>query len=90
MTTTIYKLPLMLAGEATVNLQRGAKILCVQMQAEVPTMWYECDPAESLEPRRILMYGTGQRMMEFDKRGPYLGTLQVGIYVLHVYEGEPQ
>ncbi len=87
---TIYKVPLMIAGDATVNLQRGAKILCVQMQNEVPTMWYECDTAEPLEPRRILMYGTGQQMWEGDGRGPYLGTLQVAVYVFHVYEGVNQ
>lgn len=85
MNSTVWKFPLMLAVEQTINVPAGADWLTVQMQDDRPVVWAHVNPAAAQLPRRILMVGTGHALLG---KGVYLGTAQMvyGGYVWHFFE----
>lgn len=94
-TRRIFKYPLMVVDQQTIMMPRGADILCVQMQGEVPTLWAVVDPDWNGHPapeeaRTINIYGTGNPMR--DPMGLYIGTVQQfsGALVWHVFDATPQ
>jgi hypothetical protein len=66
-------------------MPRGARILALQMQAGTPTVWAVVNPDAPLEPRPLIIVGTGQ-LVPTDA-GVYIGTWQSGAFVFHVFEG---
>lgn len=81
----IYKYPLRLTDTQNVVMPRGARILTVQMQNAVPTLWAEVDPTDSVgEQRHITIIGTGNG--HTSPHSLYLGTVQDGPFVWHVFE----
>ena len=83
----IYKYPLSVGDEQTISMPIEGKVLTLQMQFGVPTLWVEIDPfyLNTKRDRSFRTFGTGQ---SFDKPGDYIGTYQLydGGIVLHVYE----
>jgi hypothetical protein len=88
-TKVIYKYPLKEAGTGriqTVELPVGAKILCVQAQGDVPTVWAEVLTVETkTETRLFQMQGTGWSFSDYGHH-EYIGTVQIDGYVWHFYE----
>jgi hypothetical protein len=86
---TIWKYPLN-GTDARLAIPGGAKILHVDQQADVPTLWAEVDPASPTVSRTFRVIGTGQPFPDDwpDDRWDYLGTAIVmsDRIVLHVYE----
>jgi hypothetical protein len=84
----IYKWALEVVDQQTLALPAGAQILCVQVQYERPCIWALVDPSAGLEPRALLMYGTGHPVS--DQAGRYIGTYQLdrGGLVFHVFEAK--
>jgi hypothetical protein len=83
---TIYKYPIKAADEQSVQLPKGAKILCVQTQNGQPWLWAEVDTQVESVPFEIKVRGTGH---PFDgSEGVYIGTFQLsgGALVFHVFE----
>ncbi len=89
---TIYKYPLKLVEQQALMMPRGAFILHLALQHNVPTIWArvntECVP---LEERRFAIYGTGQELskgsdpsLTYD--GEYVGTYFQDEFVWHVFE----
>ena len=75
-----------------VRLLEGAKILHVgvqkQDQIQVLTFWYEVDPTTATTKKRVLqVFGTGDDFIPED--ATYLGTVQMGFYVWHLFELTP-
>ena len=69
----IYKYHIKLAdGEIKVELPETAKILCVDMQEQQPTLWAIVDPDEPLKEYTFLLLATGDEVPEGLTR--YLGT----------------
>lgn len=69
------------------QMPRGAKLRAVQMQGVVPTLWAEVDEAAPKATRVLCFYGTGHNMPA--DPGAYVGTVQDGPFVWHLYdEGE--
>ena len=83
---TIWKYPLEITGSQEVVLPQGARILCVQVQHDVPCLWALVNPDEPSIPRRIYIFGTGH-VAPVSAEG-YIGTFQTneGQFVGHVFE----
>ena len=83
---TIYKYPIETAtADFTLGLPSDAKVLTLQIQNEIPTLWVELDPKAEAEPRQFQICGTGHRIPD---NANYIGTWQEreGLFVWHLYE----
>jgi hypothetical protein len=89
-TRTIWKFPLVVTDKQVVEMPRGAKILCVQMQGEKPCIWALVDPKTPRSiGRRFSIYGTGHPIQ--GGPGKFIGTFQMngGSLVFHLFEEGP-
>lgn len=84
MSVTIWKFPLQVTREQTIQLEPAARILCVQMQDGVPCLWAMVDPEAQSFPRTIVCYGTGAHIREKNLL-TYIDTVQDGPYVWHFF-----
>lgn len=89
MNRTIWKTTLSVTDRQTLQLPRGAALLTVQMQFDMPQMWALVDPSQPIERRVIRIAGTGHPV---DFNCPYIGTFQLdgGALVFHVFDGGPE
>lgn len=85
--TTVWKYPLKLEVEQTIDVPLGATALCVQLQDRTPCLWVAVDPESKKAPRQIILVGTG--MGELTENTHYLGTVQLDGYVWHYFEVGP-
>lgn len=86
----IYKYKLKLEDEQKIEMPFGSKLLCVQMQDDVPCLWADVDPdCSATEHRKILIIGTGHKN-EALPCATYISTFQMsnGALVFHVFEDE--
>ncbi|HEY1309246.1 MAG TPA: hypothetical protein VGF24_37160 [Vicinamibacterales bacterium] len=84
MNTTVWKYPLKLVVEQTIDVPLGADALCLQLQDRTPCLWVAVNPDEKKTLRTIKLVGTG--MPELDTTTHYLGTVQLDGYVWHYFE----
>lgn len=78
-----------LSGSSMLQVPDGGEALCVQMQGCHPTLWMMVDPAMPLAPRQFMIVGTGAPLpdsMAGRDAFPYVGTVQDGDLVWHVFE----
>lgn len=87
MRQVVYKFPLSVSSNGIVNMPKGATILSVQMQDEVPTLWALCVPSNPYEDRLFFIVGTGH-IFEPASDARFIGTVQTrnGL-VWHIFEG---
>lgn len=81
----IWKYPLQ-GPSVTLEMPRGARILDLQTQHNVPTIWALVDPTEFKVRRTFHAVATGG---EFSQAGlSYVGTFQIngGGLVFHIFE----
>jgi hypothetical protein len=79
---TIYKYTLD-SQDCTLNLPKGAEILTVQLQNQIPTLWALVNPITVTEERHICIVGTGCQVEDTMK---YITTYMDGYFVWHVFE----
>ena len=81
---TIWKFPLEVTDEQTVQVPEGAQLLSVQTQYGKPCLWALVDPQAEKKPCVIQTYGTGHPVTHIDM---YLSTYQMegGALVFHVF-----
>lgn len=80
---TIYKYTLDLKDKQQIELPLDADILSVQVQAEKICLWAKVSSTLPKEKRTIYIYVTGT---EIEKdNSSYVGTVQDGIYVWHIF-----
>lgn len=86
---TVYKYPVQMQAEFTVNLPRGAEFLSVQEQNGEPQMWLRVDTSRELAKQVFSIVGTGHPIATELARLPYLGTFQLGggSLVFHLFGG---
>lgn len=84
---TIWKFTLRLVDRQTVMMPRGAKIIAVQEQAGAICLWAIVDPQENKTSRLFTIAGTGHQLPPNAAAINHLGTVQLGAYVWHVFEG---
>ena len=91
----IYKYPLGMDIHhnmiAEVELPKGAKILCIQMQTNIPMIWAIVNPKNEMRKHTFHVFGTGFEMKDYDKKCyEYISTVQqkasMVSYVWHVFE----
>ena len=83
---TIWKWTLAVTDLQALDMPKGAKILSIQTQGQMPQLWAYIDPTEPREARTIRIIGTGHPIPEHP--GDYIGTFQMGggALVFHVFE----
>lgn len=80
----VYKYGLHMIGEQSVQMPSGAKILCVQKQETGICIWALVDTTRGNTVRHIEIVGTGHQL---DSRvREYIGTVQDGDFVWHVFD----
>lgn len=82
--TTIYKYGLRITGEQVIHMPLGARMLTAQMQDGDLFVWAMVDTAQPLEKVCFRIFGTGQELGALGDI-PYLGTVQDGGLVWHVF-----
>lgn len=84
----IWKYPITILEEQTVEMPIGARILSVQMQGGGLVLWALVDPEANREKRRIAVHGTGHPVDIAETRH-FIGTVQTngGALVWHVFDG---
>lgn len=73
-------------------MPEGAKILTVQTQGGCPVIWAEVDPQAEKERRAFRTLPTGHvwdNDAQEDYANAYVGTVQIGALVFHIYETNP-
>lgn len=69
--------------EQVLLMPKGAIPLTVQKQDGKVTMWAEIERSRPIVERKLYLFGTG---WEIDTEGlSYVGTIQDGIFVWHLY-----
>ena len=87
MKRVIWKFPI--SGPAVwIEMPRGAEILTIQLQGEIPTVWAMVDPDAPKVRRKIVILGTGHVVASWppDRRYKYINTFQVGPFVFHLFD----
>ena len=84
---TIYKYPFKIASEVIIEMPKGAQILSIQIQNDIPTMWALIDTEKEMENVLFHIFGTGHTIPRLFNYGPldHLATFQQGIYVWHMF-----
>jgi len=68
------------------DMPKGAEILTFQLQdGDMPVFWAAVVPSFPLEERTFILLGTGITY-NFDGRETYIGTIQNGLFVWHLFE----
>jgi len=73
-----------------IEMPKDAKILCVQLQGNIPDVWAEIETTSPLVMREIIVYGTGVPHNADDNMQMvrYIGTVQdTNGEVWHYYDG---
>lgn len=85
-TLNIWKYPLDFNNPTVIN---GCieKVLDVQIQNNIPCMWAMVNPKGEYKTYEIIPFVTGCNYIE-DGEYLYLGTIQVGFFVLHYFMRE--
>ena len=86
MNRTIWKFPLPVADDFTLDMPVGAEILTVQMQHHRPALWAIVSTDLELERRRFLVRGTGLPFSGEEQN--YIATWQDGGFVWHLFSAE--
>jgi hypothetical protein len=83
---TIWKYPFAVHDVVEIEMPIRAKVLTVQVQAQVPCLWALVHESHDVEVRRFRIYGTGHPINHLI--GSYVGTFQLvgGGLVFHVFE----
>ena len=69
--------------DGDITIPGAFRIVDVQMQGNIPTIWAEVNPANPKQKVRIIMVGTGH---EIPMPAKHLGTVQDGELVWHIYQ----
>jgi len=83
----IFKYPMQVTEEQTIEMPLGSQILTVQTQHEIPCIWAKVDPSKDMVDSRIRTFATGQ-LIPKNFHGKHIGTYQLkgGALVFHVFQ----
>jgi len=81
----VWKYPIVKHGNSEIRMPHHSKILCFQLQDDIPTIWVLVDSDVMLfEYRRFQVVNTGEPLGS--AYVTYIGTIQDGGYVAHLFE----
>jgi len=81
---TIWKYTLNVTNSQSIEIQKGAFVLTVQLQNKELQLWALVDPEEKTEHIHIHIYGTGHPIHK--ETLEYISTFQEGSLVFHVFK----
>jgi hypothetical protein len=86
----VWKFPIPIADEFSLDMPAGARLLTVAVQGRVPCLWALVDPEATRVPREFRLVGTGHRIDSpawLVARLEYAGTFQMadGALVFHLF-----
>lgn len=85
----IYKATLAMQDEQFINLPSPIKILSTQLQHDSICVWFLCEPGSQKKHHKFRIYGTGHPIENNANLNNFIGTVQSGSLVWHIfYEGE--
>lgn len=86
MAKTIWKFPLEITDEQSIDMPRGAQLLNVAIQGAHCCLWAMVDPSKIREGRKVNIYGTGHALP--DDPGRYIGTFMISgdVLVFHAFD----
>lgn len=82
----IFKYQLAIVDDQTVVMPSRSKVLSVQFQSGNLCMWALVDPKSETATRDIRIIGTGNQIDDSRTVGDFIGTVQQGRFVLHVFD----
>ncbi len=82
----IFKYTLELIAEGKLATYVGFRPLCVQMQNGQICCWAEVDDSRPKGEAKVTIVGTGHEVPP--NAGQYVGTVQQGMFVWHIYMQE--
>ncbi len=77
---TIWKYEIPIKDCFEIEMQRGARILCVQVKEGVPCIWASVDTKEEKWSRKFRICGTGNPYPKSNNDFFYIGTFQMQEY----------
>ncbi|MEO5991405.1 MAG: hypothetical protein ABIP68_07180 [Ferruginibacter sp.] len=80
----IFKYQIKTIGSQIIQMPKGAIILSCQQQNSFISMWAIVDENGELEDRHFEVIGTGNEITL--KPREYISTVQMGLYVWHIFE----
>ena len=82
----VFKYPLSIAGETTIEMPKGANVLTIQVQRREPYIWAMVEDDAPMEARAFCVRGTGHTFN--GREGRYVGSFQLldGDLVFHLFE----
>jgi hypothetical protein len=83
MAHSIWKYQVRAWGQTVIPMPRNARVVAVQLQRDIPTLWALVDPDAPRTERTFEVVGTG---WDFNEDESYIGTYQQGDFVWHVME----
>lgn len=83
---TIHKYQFQIADKVTIQMPQGARVISVQLQNGVPTMWAMVVTDMKMISHEFRVYGTGHELDTFAIQGKHLGTIQQNGLVWHIFE----
>lgn len=82
---TIYKYPIELKEEQTIEVHSGAFFFNAQMQNGIICLWAEVFTTHRIEKTKIRIFGTGHEIPNELRLNP-IATIQMDSLVYHVFE----
>lgn len=87
MSQTIWKFPFQINHSVSIRMPRYSKILCVQVQNNIPCLWVLVEKHYDEVDRLFRIVGTGE-IYDDKGIGNYIGTFQLndGEFVFHLFD----
>lgn len=82
---TIHKYQFKIQDTFTIPMPENAKIITVQLQAGIPTLWAIVDTSQPVVQRLFKIVGTGEELNGMVWYDTHLGTIQLNGFVWHVF-----
>lgn len=85
----IWKFPIDTKDRTTIEINKGALILSLQVQYGEPYIWAMCDMDAEAEERTFRIFGTGHPFQQNEGESlQFIGTYQLrgGALVFHLFE----
>lgn len=90
MAARIYKYTFRVDDTVTITMPKGAEILSVQTQDDVPTVWALVDPKAPPVSRLFHIFGTGHPIPGLFGPSSFVATFQQrdGAFVWHMFDAQ--
>jgi hypothetical protein len=83
---TIHKYQFPIADDVAIKMPERARVLSVQVQNGIPTLWAMVETDWKKEERKFKVYGTGHELNGLDLFRTHIGTIQLNGLVWHIFE----